>query len=634
MKVSRTWLQKYFDTELPSAEDLAEKITFHAFEIEEVVGDMLDVKVLPDRASYALSHLGIAREIGAILGLRLKEDPLRKPLPEATVASNLLHVTISDTTRCTRYAGTLIKGVKVGPSPAWLKDALESVGSRSINNVVDATNYIMLDLGQPLHAFDARKLKANEGGEYSIVVRTARDEEKITTLTGEEYTLPTPTLVITDGNTEAPIGIAGVKGGKVAQVDDETTDIIIESAHFTGEGIRKTSQTLKLWTDASLRYQNKLSAELVPHAMRDVVDLIQKIAGGEVTTSTDVYEVPEIKASQLEVTLEKINRVLGTVYGVEDVVEALARLDFGYMASQGKFTVVVPFYRRDLNIPEDVVEEVGRILGYDKIQPIPLSPLEESVDQNKFRGIESVKDFLIERGFTEISTQTFAPAGDIILANPLQKDMPALRTTLSANMTESLRRGVTSAPRVLGIAESLKLFEMGTVFKKEGEFLSLCIGYEWLSGKKSASVIEQIHSELTETFPNLFEKTLSKSPQDLEMILNENELIKLGEGNAPKKVNLGTFRPFSVYPFALRDIAVWTPAGTEESEVLLVIEREVGDLLARVDLFDRFEKEGRISYAYRLVLESYERTLSDADIDPIMEQITLALNSKPGFEVR
>lgn len=634
MKVSRTWLQKYFDTELPSVEELSNKLTFHAFEIEEMEGDMLDVKVLPDRATYALSHLGIAREVGAILGLRLKDDPLRASLPETPVQHSHLQVTIQDTARCTRYAGTLIKGVKVGPSPAWLKEALESVGSRSINNVVDATNYAMLDLGQPLHAFDASKLKNNEGGEYSIVVRNAREGEKITTLTGEEYTLPASTLLITDGNADAPIGVAGVKGGKQAQVDETTTDIIIESAHFEGTGIRKTSQTLKLWTDASLRYQNKLSAELVPHAMRDVVALIQKIAGGEVVASTDVYEVPETKAPALEVTLQKINAVLGTQYGVEEVVEALTRLDFGYMASQGKFTVIVPYYRRDLVIPEDLVEEIGRILGYDKIQSIPLPPLEGIIDQNKFRGIERIKDFLTEQGFTEISTQTFAPAGDIILANPLQSDMPALRTNLSENMNDALRRGLTSAPRVLGVAESLKLFEIGTVFKKEGEFLSLCLGYGWLSGKKSANFIEQIHTELQESFPNVFEKAISKSAEDLEMIMIADELVKLGEQSAPKKVTLGTFRPFSIYPFALRDIAVWTPSGTEESEVLLVIEREAGDLLARVDLFDRFEKEGRISYAFRLVLESFERTLSDADIDPIMAKISSNLNALEGFEVR
>lgn len=635
MKVSRTWLQKYFDTELPSVEELSNKLTFHAFEIEEMEGDMLDVKVLPDRASYALSHLGIAREVGAILGLRLKDDPLRASLPETPVQHSRLQVTIQDTVRCTRYAGTLIKGVKVEPSPAWLREALESVGSRSINNVVDATNYVMLDLGQPLHAFDASKLKNNEGGEYSIIVRNAREGEKITTLTGEEYTLPASTLLITDGNDGAPIGIAGVKGGKQAQVEETTTDIIIESAHFEGTGIRKTSQAIKLWTDASLRYQNRLSPELVPHAMRDVVTLIQQIAGGEVVAGTDVYEVPETKSPPLEVNLERINSLLGTEYGVEDVVGALARLDFGYMASQGKFAVIVPYWRRDLNIPEDLVEEVGRILGYDKIEPAALPPLEGAIDQNKFHGIERLKDFLIERGFTEISTQTFAPTGDIILANPLQKDMPALRTSLVENMQNALMRGKLEAPRVLGPSvTSLKLFEIGSIFSSSKEQLSLTIGCAKLEGKGAEDfLVTQDAEALSDFYTQLGNSTIS-SGTVREYRLEDDALTTFGYEYTPKKITLGTFRPFSIYPFALRDIAVWTPEGTEESEVLLVIEREVGDLLARVDLFDRFEKEGRISYALRLVLESFERTLSDADIDPIMERITVSLNAKEGFEVR
>lgn len=633
MKVSRKWLQTYFEEELPSIEVLAEKITFHAFEIEEIVGDMLDVKVLPDRASYALSHLGIAREIGAILGLRLIRDPLSAKLEPQKISSNRIHITIEDTARCTRYIGTLLEGVTVGPSPLWLKEALESVGSRSINNIVDATNYVMLNLGQPLHAYDAKKLTANKGGEYSIVVRNAHEGERVTTLSGEEYALTRSTLLITDGNEKTSIGIAGVKGGNLAQVDETTTSILIEAAHFTPEGIRKTSQILKLWTDASLRFQNKLSPELAGYAMQDVVNLIREISGGEVVASNDVYEVGDEKVPPVEVTLKKINSVLGSQYNVEVVVEALMRLSLGYMVANEKFTVLVPFYRKDLCIPEDIVEEVGRILGYEAIQPLPLPPLTETPDQNMFRAIEKIKDFLIERGFSEISTQSFSSTGDIILLNPLQKDMPALRMSLVDNMKETLRKATLLAPRVLGTKSQLALFEIGAVFNKDRESRALALGYTPLSGKKTGKVLEDVQHALFIAFENIGIVSAS-TDEILEITFSEEWLAHLSHEAPPKKVRLGMYRPFSVYPFALRDIAVWTPGGSDVSEVTHIIQKEAGDLFARVDLFDTFEKDGRISLAFRLVLESFERTLTEADIDGVMQKITQKLAATGGFEVR
>ncbi len=669
MKISRNWLQEYFEQALPSVEELAEALTFHSFEIEEVVSsDVFDVKVLPDRAADCLSHRGVAREIGAVLNQLVLSDSLRHPV-EPFPESGSLKVSIDNQEKYLRYMAAYVRGVKVGSSPAWLKEALESVGQRSINNVVDATNFVMLNIGQPLHAFDAARLQ-EVNGKFSILVRESAPEEKIVTLTGEEYALPEGTLLITDANTNAPIGIAGVKGGKAAEISNDTIDIIIESANFDGVSVRKTSQALKLWTDASQRYQNKISPELASYGMRDVLELIQQVAGGELEGVIDVYP-PEVahaaKPEPLEITVEKINAVLGTSYTAGDVKHVFDRLDFrfqfipfmdpehGPSEEKGTYIVMPPFERRDLTIPETLIEEVGRILGYEQVKPeqMPELPVGRSADQARYRGIERVKDFLTERGFTEISTQTFAAeekeggkSADekIMLANPLDQTRPALRSSLAENMEDALMRATNVAPRVLGPAAEVKLFEIGTIFKKDSEELSLVLGYKQLTGKQSQTLLSQTLQDLAAELPGAVQ-TLemqdgSFGPGVGECILSIDGLIALGKAYEPRKVLLGPYKQFSQYPFALRDIAVWTPEGTEESEVSSAIvgafQKHVEDMndvqLARIDLFDRFSKqidaEEKVSYAFRLVFESFERTLSDAELNPLMDAITAALNQK------
>lgn len=637
MNVSLKWLQAYFDTKLPDTDALADALTFHAAEIEEADGDRLDVKVLPDRAAYMLSHRGVAKELSAILDMPLSRDPLADELPSYP-ETDRLSVSL-ETEGCARYIGALVTGVKVGPSPAWLKEALESVGQRSINNVVDATNYVMLDIGQPLHAFDAAKLTAREGN-YAIAVREASGGETITTLSGEEYALPEGTLLIADGNDTAPLGIAGIKGGEKAAVDEGTTDIIIESASFDGSQVRKAAQSLKLFTDASSRFQNKPSPALAAYGMRDVLALIEKVAGGELIGVSDVYPAPQEPVT-VSVSLGTINGILGTALSAEEVRSAFARLGFSYTEVEDRFIVLSPFERRDLVIAEDLVEEIGRILGYDTIVPEALPVLQGVPDQARFRGIEAIRDFLIERGYTEISTPSFASEGDIELANPLQEDKPFLRPSLIPALTDALQRASTVAPRVLGPAPLVKLFEIGSVFAKGGETLLLSMGIRAVSGK--ASVAAEVLKENAATLEQELLRTpgaarFSLDGSMLEINLGALNLEKLGEDYAPVTVRQGAYRPYSSYPFALRDIAVWTPEGTQESEVSNAIVADAGEHLVRIDLFDTFEKESdgvkRTSFAFRLVFESIERTLSDADLDPAMERITASLNAKEGWEVR
>jgi phenylalanyl-tRNA synthetase beta chain len=603
MKISLTWLQKYFDAPLPSAEAIADAYTFHAFEIEESAGDLLDVKVLPNRAASALSHQGLAKELSAILNIPLAKDPLREPLA-AYPQSKLLSVAVEDPKKCLRYMGAVMKGVKVGPSPSWLKEALEAVGQRSINNVVDATNYVMLDIGQPLHAFDAKKIEG-EDGSYAIGVRNARSGEKIVTLTGEEYELAPDIVLITDKHTDAAIGIAGVKGGKLAEVTGDTTDIVIESANFDGTTTRRAAQSLRLFTEASARFQNRPSPELATYGMQAVLALMKDIAGGEVEGVIDAYPTqPEIKP--VSVSLTRINGLLGSAFSNAQAAEVFRRLGLETAVTGDTFTVTPPFERTDLVIPEDLIEEVGRIIGYDRIPSAPLPPPSTAPDQSRFRGIERMKDQLVAEGFVEVSTQSFAKSGDIILANPLDKKMPALRTTLEDNLADALARAKHVAPLVLAPNQKPKLFEVGTVFPEEGEYVEL---------------------RMTEKVPEWGDAAATVDN------LSIAKLEDYGKEYAPVRHELGAFRPFSAYPFIARDVALWVPAGTDAATVEEIIRGQATTLLARLDLFDQFEKEGRISYAFRLVFESMERTLTDEEANAIMEQIYAALRAA-GYEIR
>lgn len=615
MKVSRNWLQKYFEKPLPNVAEIAEAFTFHAFEIEEAEDDILDVKVLPNRAADCFCHRGIAKELSAILDIPLINDPLRNSLPLWDAPWDVprptsLTVEIEDPNgfdkltagKCLRYMGAVVRGVKVAPSPAWLRDALEAVGQRSINNIVDAANYVMLDIGQPLHAFDAGSLDSARDKKLAIKVRSAKEGEKIMTLSGEEFTLTPNMLLITDANGDRPIGIAGIKGGQFAQVTANTTTIIIESANFDGTTTRRAAQALKLFTDASQRFQNRPSPELCAYGIRDVLALVTEVAGGEVEGVVDEYPARAEGNRIVSVSRTQVNGLLGSKFSKEEVGNVFKRLGLEAEVDRDTFTVTPPFERTDLTIPEDLVEEVVRIIGYEKITPVELSPLTGVLDQARFRGIERMKDQLVEQGFTEVSTQSFTEKGDITLANPFDKTKPMLRTSLEQNLNEALERAKRYAPLVLAPHETPKLFEVGTVFPKEGEYLELRTAPSGASAKEG----------------------------DLSKII---DLEDYGKDYEPRRYELGPYKPFSLYPFIMRDIALWVPTGTKSEDIEKIIRDNAGPLLVRLDQFDRFEKEKKISYAFRLVFLSFDRTLTDDEVNGIMKTVSEALTIT-GHEVR
>lgn len=634
MKISYQWLQKYFDDPLPAPRQVADALTFHAFELEsteEVEGDSIfDVKVTPNRGHDALSHRGVAKELAAILGRELASDPLAAQ-QDFSKGSKELEVEVGSPTLCPRYSAAVIKGVRVAASPAWLRMRLESVGQRSINAIVDATNFVMFNTGQPLHAFDAAKL-ASEGGVRKIVVRAAREGEAVTTLDGETRPLTPFALVIGDGVSGGVLGIAGIKGGESSGVDERTTDIILEAANFEGTSIRKTASALKLRTDASARFEHGLSPFLTAPALQNAVDLILKIAGGEVEGFIDRYPEPPAQRT-VSVSTDQANALLGLSLSPEDIEEIFHRFGFAYERADRAFAVSVPFERLDLAIPEDLIEEIGRIHGLANVRSVPLEEQVPAEYNARFYWTDALRELLSARGFSEVYTSSFRSEGEVRLANALASDKQFLRADLRGNIEDALALNTRNAP--LFGADAIRIFEIGTVFPDSGEYVSCAIGVKAVSPKMQ----KQAEKELAETLVAASALLRTDIPEPHGGIAEFNFdalLARLPPPDAYEQrdpTRRVRYAPFSAYPFGLRDIAFWVAPGMEQREAERILRTESGDLLVRYDLFDRFEKDGRTSLAYHLVFQAHDRTLTDAEIGSVMERITSALAER-GCEIR
>ncbi len=600
MKISREWLQCFFSEPLPSADALSDALTFHAFEIESLDGGVLDVKVTPNRGHDCLSHRGIAKEISAILNFPLKVEYhwFTNPLILEPITDK---VTVSiDTSFCDRYIAGVICGVKVGPSPEWLKKLLESVGQKSINNIVDAANYVMFSIGQPLHAFDAGKLLV-KGGKYSIRVKSARAGEKITTLDDKEYSLSEAMIIISDQNADVSIGIAGVKGGKLAEVTNTTTDMIIESANFDAVSVRKTAQALRLRTDASIRFEQAISPEIAVYGMRGAADLIIKLAGGELLGFVDQYPKKQ-KDREISISVQQVNDTLGTTLSDDEIANTFTRLGLQFEANAGVFVVSPPFERLDLMIRQDLSEEVGRIVGYEKIHETELPPISRIPKVNKnFYTAENVRENLMSQGYSEVYTSVFSDKGEREVLNKAGSEWPFLRDGLGVGLGRALKKNIQNKD-ILGIKE-VKLFEIGTVWTTGKEEIFVCLAGE--------------NEEPTQIPLDKYVKELPE-PEDYQ--------------NLPIS-SLQRYKPFSRFPFIIRDIALWIPSIIKADHVEKLIKEQAGELLVRIDLFDRFEKNGKISLAFRLVFQSFVKTLADKDAHERMEKIYEEVK-KQGWEVR
>jgi len=605
MKISYNWLQNYFDEKLPEPEVISEGIIFHSFEVDEMekVGDdtIFDIKILPDRAHDCLSHWGIAKEVSMIFDLKIKEKNYKK----FEVKSTNLKIDIEDD-KCLRYIGRVVRNIKVGESPAWLKDKLNAIGQKSINNIVDAANFVMFDLGQPIHCFDLDKLASEK-----LIIRNGKIGEIITTLDKKEVKLDDSILVIADE--KYPLAIAGIKGGTRAEVDSNTKNIVIEVANFNPTTTRKTAKKINIQTDAVKRYENEITPELCSITMDAITDMIYSLAGGDVESIVDVY-LKKFEQRIIKTSIEYINKRLGGDFSREDVQSVWDKLNFIYEENNGEYKIQVPFLRLDLTGEHDLTEEVIRVLGYDKlVEKLPEIKMNSSQVNNTYQRMLLVREKLLNDGYSEVMTYSFRDKGEVeVLASAMGKNF--LRNNITDGLKESIKLNTLNLP-LLDMKE-VKVFEIGTIFSKDGEVINVAYG-----DKK-----------------NVIEKTLEEfiaSHDDLKDV-KKVYTMKAETGNfkmTGSDVNL-VFKQWSNYPFISRDIAVWVPENEDKNKLKNILKEFGTELLVKDPyLFDLFTKNERTSYAYRLVFQSYEKTLTDEEVNPIMEKITEKISSL-GWEVR
>jgi phenylalanyl-tRNA synthetase beta chain len=441
---------------------------------------VLDLDLTPNLAR-CLSIIGVAREVAALTGQQLRlEEP--QMLAEGPPIEGQIEIEIADPDLCSRYSATLIRGVKIGPSPYWMQRRVNLAGMRPISNIVDITNYVMLEWGQPLHAFDYHQLRGRaDDGPPVIIVRRARPGEVMTTLDDVERTLTPDMLLITDPG--GPIAIAGVMGGFESEVTSETADILLESANFDNISNRRTSQALKLPSEASQRFTRGIPASLTIPAAKRATELMRQFAGGVIAKGiADAYSVPQ-KTVTVETTPAEVERIMGVAIERDEIVRILESLEFKVRAVEGdeaRLLVTVPDHRLDVEFPADLTEEIARIYGYDKIPTTLMSDELPPQRQNlALEGEERVRDILASCGLTEVITYSLTNLESvgklgldevelreenyIRLANPLTSEREYMRHTLMNHLLETLHDNLRFTDRVA-------IFEVAHVYlPKEGE---------------------------------------------------------------------------------------------------------------------------------------------------------------------
>lgn len=644
MKVSHNWLQTYFDKPIPPAETLAELFNFHAFEVESIEtledNSVLDVKVLPDRAHYALSHLGIAREVSVITGVPLKTGRIPQGL-EATLTRKP-EVRIEDTRFCRRYMARYGEVPSVAESNPHASAMLASIGQRAINSIVDATNIVMFDCGQPLHIFDADKVVG------TIVVRSAREGEKILLLDSvagadREVALLATDYVIADD--EGPIAIAGVKGGKRAGVTAGTKHLIIESANFDPTSVRRTSTRLNLRSESSKRYENEITPELTATGMNDVCSLlVHTIPEATFGPIVDTYPTKQVQTI-VDFDPTYITERLGVAVPEKEVKKILIALGVGVTEKGNSWNLAIPYERLDLTDSVDIVEEIGRVYGYDKIVSVLPPQLADVVPTDKtFYWSEYLKTLIAGLGFSEIQTYTLVPKGYFEVSYPLASDKSALREKMSSQIIESLALNAHNA-ELLGL-EAVKVFEIGKVFPKSGEKTSLVLGVTQIKKKKGVTAESLLKEAITQieklsgaSLEARIEVTGNSAVAEADIAMREGAGFKGLVSDLDFKVLTGKkYIPYSRYPFIARDIALFAPAGTDELVVRGVIQtsldRSAKKLVVRgPDCFDSFPKGEKISYAFRMIFQSFDRTLSDEEVGGFMEALYTDVKAQD-WEVR
>ncbi len=648
---------------------------------------VLELEITPNRPD-CLSMVGVAREVAAVLGSTASK-PTSTPEESGIPVAEAVTVTIDDPALCPRYTARLVRGVTVGPSPQWLAERVSASGARPINNIVDVTNYVMFELGQPLHAFDAATLGVT-GGRIAIVVRPALPGEKLTTLDGKDRELAADTLVIADAS--GPVALAGVMGGEATEVSDATVDVLIESACFEPASVSRTSRRLGLFSEASSRFERGVDRSECAAAADRAAALIAEVAGGEVAPGVvDAYPVPSAPQA-LTLSVSRTNGILGTSLGTHEMADILGRLGLGVAdAGEGALAVEVPTFRPDLGREIDLVEEVVRIHGMANVPstlPAGRGRIGGLTRDQRWRGRIGVT--LRAAGLNDTMTYSFADPSDmerlgwrlgegevpVELLNPMSAEQALLRFTIAAGLLRAVhhnqRRGI----------DDVHLYEIGTVFAgspghkqpKERPVVAGVLAGMWhppgwndaptqldlFDGKGVvASLMDDLGIRRWKV--SAADMPWLQPGRSAEVLVGGDVVGWLGEVAQPVLDAYEVRGPVVLFEVALRPLlkaAVDVRAYTDvprfpavELDIALVVPEDVtaerveraigaagGKLLESARLFDVYRGPGigadRKSLAFALMYRAADRTLTDEDVAAVHEKLVRKVTAAVGGELR
>jgi phenylalanyl-tRNA synthetase beta chain len=642
-----------------------------------------DLEVTPNRPDLN-SVIGIAREIAAVTGNALRVPTFNIQHSTFNV-QDLVSVRLDDSEFCPRYTARVIKGVKVGPSPDWLRSALEKVGLRSISNVVDVTNYVMLESGQPLHAFDYHLIAKGADGKPTIVVRRAAAGEKFKTLDNQERTLTNEMLLIADE--QKGIALAGVMGGANTEINNDTKDVLIESAYFAPVNIRRTSKLLGLRSESSYRFERGADVGICDWASRRAAQLILETAGGQLAEGgVDVQ--PTAKAEkQITLHFAKSKDLLGVGISHQDQISFLTKLGLGLVKQEpGEATFSIPSWRVDLKREVDLIEEVGRLYGIDKIPSTPpRGALGANVFDSVYDQIGDVRRILTGLGLNEAQGQTLISNSEfqisngaaVALANPLSSDMDVLRPSLLPGLIHSLRHNLTRKNNDVALFEVGRVFTAANGQTKENRSVAIALTGQraanfWSGDEREAKFdaydLKGLVEEMLEQF-GLRGHVFGKRPDSTALFL-ESAAVTLG-GKLPlgelgqllptlaKKYDLRdavflaefnldlliarrnpakSFKPLPQFPSSRRDVAMLVPEATTHETVLAAVKSAKAANLETVELFDVFRgkgvPDGQKSLAYAFTYRAADKTLTDADVNAAHAKVLETLKVQLTAELR
>lgn len=647
---------------------------------QDVLGDIIvELDILPNMAR-CLGLLGIAREVAALTGASVSTPSPDFPTVSET-AESACSVAIEDDSLSARYIAMVIRNVAVSPAPRWMRSRLQSAGMRPINNVVDITNYVMLECSQPLHAFDYDILKQRAGGQApAIVVRPAKAGEKLVTLDGIERALSPENLIIADR--AGPIALAGVMGGRDTEVTEKTRTILLEAAQFDFVSVRKTARQFNLFSEASTRFSRGIHPENAAFGARRAAQLLHQHAGGEVLSGwVDCFPKP-LPPRRINLERSEIERVLGTAVPDGEVVRVLTALDFQLEETPWGWSVTPPPNRLDIQSgPVDLIEDLARVSGYDRLpERLLLQEMPPPIGNASLEFEERARDLLIGLGLNEcinysLTTPTPGQAS-VALQNPISPERSVLRTSLLPGLLEV-------AKRHLEISGSASLFEIGPVYlptsgplPDEPRRLGIVLAgaahdpawdqpspraYDFFDCK---GIIDSLLSDLLRSsvkFTLAASSEITHPAQSADVTLGETRLGTFGELHPKAAAVIGltgpvyvgefdfealvtaasrrvVFVPFSTFPPAKRDIAVVVPDAVLAEQLEREIRAAGGDLLVGVDLFDVYTGEnipaGTKSLAYALTYQAPDRTLSDKEIQKLHEKVESRLRHVLKAQIR